>query len=222
MTEPWPTSDYREVIHRTNVTGLANLRDFRIAFRWLAMEERKGLCAEAPMLAAVDRICGPVTGARTVAIHPPGEALPEETREGLRRLEEIVTATGTQVLAARESDDPNLAAEFSVSARQDCAILYLALGDAEGSAVRGLVWEPHGDTWRHTRNALSLAAKDGLTREEYESLAQFLSPHLPAADDPDVLARARARRTAQTPDAQEQRRPWITFAAIQDLLEAST
>ena len=214
-----PMSDYWEAIHRTNVTGLASLRDYELAFGPLAMETREWLCAQAPLLATIDRLYGPVRGAPAASIHPPGDPLPEEMREDLRRLEDAVTATGTQVLESRESDDPDLAAEFSVHKRQEYAILHLALGDAEGSVVRELVWKRHKTVWRHTRYALELAATKGLSRREYEALCVFLSPHLPAADDPAVLAKVDARRSA-TSSGKERRRPWITFAEIRDFLES--
>jgi hypothetical protein len=135
----------------------------------------------------------------------------------LRQLEEVVTATGTQVLEMRECDDP-YAHWYSVRGRQDAAILYLALGDAEGGPIRRLVWEPHGAIWQHTAYALKLSAANGLLRSEYEELRECVSCCLPAADDPDALAKVNAQR-AVTSARGRPKAPWISHADICDLID---
>ena len=153
--------DYKAVIYRTNVSGLASLEDYRVAFGALAAENREWLCAQLPLFEVLYRVCGLVTDVPMIALmHPPGEPLPAEIQHWLGYLEEVVTATGIQVLEARESTEPSQE-DFSVRGRQDCAIAFLALGDVDGDAIRRLAWERHGDNWRHSQYVIELAAREG-------------------------------------------------------------
>lgn len=91
--------DYKAVIYRTNVSGLASVEDYSVAFGALAAENREWLCAQLPLFEVLERVCGPVTDVpMVVLLHPPGGPLPAEIQHGLEHLEEVVTATGTQVL----------------------------------------------------------------------------------------------------------------------------
>jgi hypothetical protein len=211
-------ANYRAAIERTNVTGLASLRDYQALFAPLLRESREWLCAQVPVVAAIDRVCGPVSGVPTVAMYPPGEPLPEPLRRDLEQLEEVATATGTQILQARNSDD-SLAAVSSVSGRRECALAYLVVGDVEGNPIRQLIRERHGTTWQHSAMVLELAASRGFSRSEYESLQTVLAPHLPAADHPHVLARKHARQAAAaTGKKKTAGQPWISFADSADLI----
>jgi len=213
--------NHKAVIYRTNVTGLASLEDYRVAFEALAAENRESWCAQLPLFHALSRVGGPVTDVRMVVLmSPPGESLPAEIQHRLGHLEEVVTATGTQVLEARESTDPSRE-DFSVRGRQDCAVVFLALGDVEGDAIRRLAWERHGDQWRHSRYVTKLASRKGLSRAEYEEFRESLSAWLPPAGHPDVLATATAEQATSTADQEksylfrifeEPDVPWISFA----------
>ncbi len=206
---------HRSCIHRTNVTGLASLQDYKVAFGALARENREWLCAQVPLFTKIHRVSGLDDDVAWVAMFPPGEPLPEGIQRGLSRLEEVVTATGTQVLEARESNTP-FASDFSVSGRQDCAIRFLTLGDAEGNPIRRLVWERRGSIWQHSPYVLELAASRGLSRREYERFREPWSQYLPPADDPEVLANAEAQPT--TLIRNRKIGPWITFAYMSDHL----
>lgn len=141
---------------------------------------------------------------------------------------EVVTATGTQVLEARESNEPSQE-DFSVRGRQDCAIAFLALGDVEGDAIRRLAWERHGDNWRHSRHVIELAAGKGLSRDQYEEFRQPLSAWLPPADHADVLATVTAEQATTSKDKEKPHLswffevwpdvPWISFANMARLAD---
>lgn len=128
----------------------------------------------------------------------------------------MATATGTQVLEMRDSDEP-LAADYSVIGRQDRATLYLALGDAEGDAIRRRVWEREGGRWRHTPYIRAVAATHGLSRSEYEEFRGTLSSWLPASDDPEVVAMAQGRPLGSGGKVKA-KRPWISYADMAKLV----
>ena len=72
--------NYKAVIHRTNVSGLASLEDYRVAFRALAAENREWLCAQLPLFEVLYRVCGLVADVPMMALmYPPGEPLPAES-----------------------------------------------------------------------------------------------------------------------------------------------
>lgn len=221
--------DYNAVIHRTNVSGLASLEDYRVAFGALAAENRELLCAQLPLFEVLHRVCGPVRDAPMMALmYPPGEPLPAEIQHRLEYLEEVVTATGTQVLEALESTEPSRE-DFSVRGRQDCAVGFLSLGVVDGDAIRRLAWERHGDNWRHSRYVIELAAGKGLSRDQYEKFRQPLSAWLPPADHADVLAAVTAERATTSKEKEKPRLswffevkpdvPWISFAGMARLVE---
>lgn len=172
------------------------------------------------MYAAMERVSGPVSGAVTAGVHPPGDELPLETRRDLTWIRDVVMATRTQVLEARDSHDPLVAQALSVRGRQDAAILYLALGDADGNAVRTAVWERHVTEWQPSAYSVKLAAKLGLRRSEYDDLQQGLLPqHLPPVDHLEVDAMVDDTAKATAHDHAEDCEPmWITYAQIADLL----
>lgn len=159
-----------------------------------------------------------VTGVLTVVMHPPGQQLPEELTKGLKHIEDVATATGTQVLEMRDSNAP-YADDFSVGGRQKLATLYIALGDAEGNPIRELARERAGGLWRNSPYVLNLAASQGLSRREYEDLGEPLSSHLPPADDPEVQAKVRPRKSDTSAGLKEFKRPWISFAGISLLID---
>lgn len=218
MTHAISQSRYSEAIHRTNVTGLGSKRDYEIGFRPVAMEYRAFLCGKAPLLTLVDRNHAIVTGAAAVVIHPPGEPLPDHTLEDLRTMQDVVMASGAQVLEARESADLSVAANFSIQGRIEAATLYLALGDEEGSVIRELVWERRQGEWQHTRYAREVSATKGLSRREYKDLCQVLAPGLPAADHPLVRAKRQGTASRKAKRRRMHEPPWITFTDIIDLL----
>lgn len=217
-------SDYTQAIHRTNETGLASVNDYRVAFGPLAEETRESSCAQVPVFAALERVGVPIGGVASLVMHPPGEPLPEALRESFRELEEVVTATTTQVLEARQSGGPRADA-FSVGGRQTSATSVLALGEAEGDAIRRTVWERDGETWRHSEYIAESATNNGLTRDEYREFQQCLAAHLPPPGDPDVLAKARQEPASIFADIGASyhpwmsSRPWISFADISDLID---
>ncbi len=165
------------------------MSDFRVAFGPLAEETRESLCAQVPVFAALERVGVPISGVASLVMHPPGEPLPDALSESFRELEEVVTATRTQVLEARQSGGPRADA-FSVGGRQSSATLFLALGEAEGDAIRRTVWERDGETWRHSKYVAESATNNGLTRDEYREFQQCLAAHLPPPADPDVMAKS--------------------------------
>lgn len=211
-------SDYRAAIERTNVTGLASLRDYQSVLGASVQETREWLCAQMPLIAATERVGGSVSGVLAVAIYPPDQPLPKVLRRDLEQLEQVATATGTQVLEARNASD-SLAAACSVSGRQECAIAYLVVGDVEGNRIRRLIWQLHGSDWQLSPTVLELAAARGLSRLEYESLQAVLTPHLPPADDRRVMAVVHAQDGAASTRKSQTGQPWITFADTAELIE---
>ncbi|MBA2641293.1 MAG: hypothetical protein H0U77_15180 [Nocardioidaceae bacterium] len=126
-------------------------------------------------------------------------------------------ATGTQVLEMRDSDNPE-AADFSITGRLECATWYLALGGGEGNAVRSLVWEGDGTTWRHSTYVSDLSTAHGLTPAQYEEFRGPLSDWLPPADHPKVLRRMRDHPADAS--SKKSKRRFISYADMADLLTA--
>lgn len=207
-------SDYWHALSLTNKTGLAQLRHYKLTLGRCAREHQEWLCVMTPFISALDRHSDDSEGLMTVGTHPPGQPLPAALQEEIAQLEEAVLATGTQVLEMRDSDDPR-AGHFTVQGRLECAFWYLALGDAEGSAVRRRVWERDGTTWRHSRYLSELAAANGLTPAEYEEFRELMSDWLPAVDHPEVLSRMRDRRAAAWPNESDR---FISYADMADLV----
>ncbi len=110
--------DYNAVIHRTNVSGLASVEDYSVAFGALAAENREWLCAQLKLFEVLYRVCGLVTDVPMMALlHPPGEPLPAEIQHGLEHLEEVVTATGNKSSRPASPTSRRKKTSLSVDAR---------------------------------------------------------------------------------------------------------
>ncbi len=209
-------AEYRRAIIATNKTGLASLDQYRLAFGPLARETRSSLCAQTLLFAAL-RHGASVSGVMTVGTYPPSALLPKALRQELAEVEDVVTATGTQVLEMRDSSEP-LASLYTLRGRQDCAVFYLALGDSKGSLIRSLVWERQGAAWRPTESVRALAASTGLSRAQYETFRKPLSNWLPPADSSDILAVAHSKQAASGGNSNSSG-PWISYAALTELVK---
>ncbi len=112
------TTNYNSVIYRTNVSGLASLEDYSVAFKALGAENREWLCAQLPLFEVLDRVCGLVTDVPMMALlHPPGEPLPAEIQHRLEHLEEVVTATGNKSSRPASPTSRRKKTSLSVDAR---------------------------------------------------------------------------------------------------------
>lgn len=211
-------SAYRRALSLTHGTGLAQLRHYEVTMGHAAGEIREDLCSVAPLLAALSRQSGEfVSGLAAVAAYPPGEPLPSDLQAELDQLEEVARATGTQVLEMRGAGGVR-AAECSVMGRLEKATLYLALGDAQGSAVRDRVWQRRGSAWRISSYAVGLTKKHGLTRTEYDEFRKPWTRWLPPSDNPEVQRKTSQPSGEATKGAALVRRPWISYSDMIDLI----
>ena len=203
----------RALLERTNVTGLASLRDYTATHSADARDLRDWIVAFTPVFDAMAIRSGePVSGLPTVGIHPPDQRLPRAQVQDLQHMAEVVHATGTQILEMRNSGGPQ-AADFSVQGRMALVSWFLALGGIDGMAVRELVWVREDSRWHYSSRAQQLSRTMGMTRAEYQHFRQSpLHRWLPVAPDRPT-AEAQARR-----EPEERPIPWISFQRITDLL----
>jgi len=120
-----PLADWARIFHRTNVTGLGTRRDYELAFASLACEQRKLLCAPVPFLVGL-RNNGVSIGHLTApGAYAPHERLPQELRDRLAVMNEVVEASGTQIVEIRQNGGER-SEEFSVEGRMNAGILMVA------------------------------------------------------------------------------------------------
>lgn len=210
--------DYWHALSLTHRAGLAQLRHYEVTMGHAAGENREVLCTIAPLLAALARRSGEsVSGLGAVGAFPPGKPLPSDLQADLDQFEEVARATGTQLLEMRRAGGAR-AAEFSPAGRLERATMYLALGDAQGNAVRDRVWQGRGSAWRVSDYAVDLTRKHGLTRREYDDFRTPWARWLPSSASPKVQRKRREPSEETTKGADSGRLPWISYFDMIDLI----
>jgi hypothetical protein len=213
------TDAYLRTIHRTNVTGMATRHDYELAFAAIGAETRQSLCGWVPFLVALRDARIDCEGPGTVGLYPPGEDLPPELRAFLQEIDEVVEASGTQVLHMREGGGAR-SQQFSVAGRQERGILMVALGDAEGSKVREVAWSSSEEGWKVSSHAVRQSRRYGLSRPQYEALHASDLKVLPGAESKKLHTLTAGRRpgslTTESGD-----KPWITFAELAPLVNTT-
>ena len=136
---------------------------------------RDSICGEVPFAVAVRDAGIPVEAIMEVGTYPPDAEVPPHVHRDLVDIEEVVDATGTQVLEMREQGGPE-AERFTVHGRQRYATLMIAFGDTLGTLVRNLAWTREGDGWKISQFAQEQAALHGWTRANYERIPKRISP----------------------------------------------
>lgn len=207
-------TDYRQAIRATNVTGLASRRQYELVFKASARETRNYLCAWVPFMRAMQDAGLPQDGVVSVGLFPPGLPLSKSLQRSLREIEEVVNASGTQVLEMREGGGVR-SRQFTVEGRQECAIALIALGDVCGTAVRVRSWVRTGRTWEVSAFALRQASLYGWSLEEYERLHRDFPELVPAPWSPALQG---VPTGSNGTDSEADGRPWITFEAMATLI----
>lgn len=205
---------YRNALHRTNVTGLASRKDYKLAFPAICRQEAEHLCGLVPFHLALMEAGIACDGVGTIGLYPPNEEIPPALRQHLLEIEEVVDASGTQVMEMRESSDPR-AGQFTVAARQQHGIMLVALGDAFGAHVRSLAWSTDGEGWQVSAFATTQAARYGWPRAAYQRLHVDYPELVPSRTSQEIRDLA-AGRTSE--GAQGGEEPWITFLEMAELI----
>jgi hypothetical protein len=216
---PHGTDAYFRAIHRTNVTGMATRHDYELAFAAIGAENRQALCGWVPFLVALRDAGIDCEGPETVGLYPPGEDLPPELRALLQEIDEVVEASGTQVLHMREIGGAR-SQQFSVAGRQEGGILMVALGDAQGSKVREAAWSSSEQGWKVSSRAARHSRRYGLSRPQYEALHAADLKVLPGPESKKLQTLTAGRR-AGGPTTESGDKPWITFAELAALVNAA-
>jgi hypothetical protein len=212
------TQEYRRAIKKANVTGLAAREHYEMVFAALAAEQRQALCGSVPFAVALRDVGMDVGGVAFVGVHPPGAELPADVVEALVEINEVVEATGTQILAMREAGGAK-AAHFGVSGRRDCGIFMMAVGDVQGSRVRDLSWtQDQTGEWVVSSFATEQAQLHGWPRSIYECVRADLAVLAPASSE-EVQALTQGRQEAVREGRDD--RPWITFAELAELVRVT-
>lgn len=211
-----PLFDWQQTLRRTNVTGLASRRDYESAFAPLVRETRKAMCAPVPFLVALRGRGVSVGSLGAVGAFAPNEQLPHELRDLLVDMNEVMEATGTQVLEMREHGEAR-AREFSVQGRIEVAVRMVALGDTDGAQLRQTAWTRNGQgDWHLSALTKRAAARDGLSQAGYKQMAKDLRGVLPPAGSRTV---ARARTADQK--AGRASTAWISYAGLATVVETT-
>jgi hypothetical protein len=214
--DPW--KDYLAVIRRTNETGLASRHDYEIAFGATAREQREVWLGITPLLAAFRDRGVDIGGLYAIGAFRPDEPLPGDLSTQLQRINDVVEATPTQVLHAREQGGQS-AEGFSVHGRMECGTIMVIVGDTAGTRVRGATWRSDDEGgWTLSRSTLDAARRYGLTKTEYVQMATDpkvgLLPPVEAADV--EAAHARDVAAGKLEDG-----VWVCFASVVDLVTAN-
>lgn len=213
--DPGQSDNLRRVYQRTNVTGLARRRDYEMAFGPLARERREAMCAPVPFLVALRDRGVPVVSLGGVAAYAPDEHLPQDLQKLLADMNEVVEATGTQILEMRENGGEQ-SCDFSVRGRQELGILMVALGDARASRLRETAWTGNGQgAFKFSAVTKRAAARDGLSRADYKRMAKDLKSALPPFDS---LAVTRVRTTDREVEGIDST-IWISYASLAALVK---
>jgi hypothetical protein len=210
----WPVG-YRRAIYLANVTGLATREHYERSFGHLGEGLRRQLCGQVPFALALRSAGVACEGLIEVAMHPLDVELPSRVLTLLIELNEIVEATGTQVLAMREAGGPE-AERFTVSGRRECGVLMVAFGDAAGTSVRELAWTSDGHGWKVSALAHDQAARHGWSRADYACLRQDTGTLLPALSSKRIRTLTAGRRPE--PSEHDGASPWITYAEMAELI----
>ncbi len=209
-----PLADWARTIHRTNVTGLGTRRDYGLVFASLAYEQREALCALVPFLVGLRNNGVSIGDLTALGAYAPDEQLPQELRDRLAVINEVVEASGTQIVEMRQNGGER-SEEFSVEGRMNAGILMVAVGDTDASLLRQTAWDRDGrGGWKFSAVTEDAATRDGPSREDFECMVDDLGGVLPSVDSPAVVG-------ARTIDQEAHclaRGSWISYSSLSSLL----
>ena len=209
-----PLADWARTIHRTNVTGLGTRRDYELAFASLASQHLKALCAPVPFLVGLRNNGVSIGHLGALGAYAPHEQLPQELRDRLAVMNEVVQASGTQIVEIRQNGGER-SEEFSVEGRMNAGTLMAAFGDTNASLLRKTAWARDGKGgWKFSALTEDAAPRHGLSREDFERMVDDLGGALPSVDSPAV---AGARAIDQEAHCLA-RGSWISYSSLSSLL----
>ncbi len=209
-----PLADWARTIHRTNVTGLGTRRDYELAFVALAREQREALCARVPFHVGLRNNGVSIGHLGALGAYAPDEQLPQELSDRLAVINEVVEASGTQIVEMRQNGGER-SEEFSVEGRMNAGILMVAVGDTDASLLRQTAWASDGKGgWKFSAVTEDAATRDGLSREDFECMVDDLGGVLPSVDSPAVVGARTIDQEAQclAPGS------WISYSTLSSLL----
>jgi len=144
----------------------------------------------------------------------PHEQLPQELRDRLVVMNEVVEASGTQIVEIRQNGGER-SEEFSVEGRMNAGTLMVAFGDTDASLLRQTAWARDGrGGWKFSAVTEDAATRHGLSREDFERMVDDLGGVLPSVDSPAVVG-------ARTIDQEAHclaRGSWISYSSLSSLL----
>lgn len=209
--------DYWHALTLTHETGLARRHHYALTMGSEAKRLRNWLCACVPYFLGLElQPDQKVSGRGTVVLYPPDAQLPREIADELEYFETVVSASGTQIVEMRDSDDPR-ADDFSPSVRREYATFLLAVGDPQGLLIRQMAWEAADDGWRLSKVARNLSANDGLPASRYEQERKLVGKVLPPFDGRRVK-----RRSKRYFDALDREEEWVSYLQIAEFLGLSS
>ncbi len=166
-----PLADWARTIHRTNVTGLGTRRDYEVAFASLACEQRMAFCAPVPFLVGLRNNGVSIGDLTALGAYAPDEQLPQELRDRLAVMKEVVEASCTQIVEIRQNGGERSEEEFSVEGRMNAGTLMVAFGDTDASLLRQTAWARDGKGgWKFSAVTEDAATRHGLSREDFECM----------------------------------------------------
>jgi len=161
-----PLADWARTIHRTNVTGLGTRRDYELVFASLACEQREAFCASVPFLVGLRNNGVSIGDLGALGAYAPDEQLPQELRDRLAVMNEVVEASGTQIVEIRQNGGER-SEEYSVEGRMNAGTLMVAFGDTDASLLRQTAWARDGKGgWKFSAVTEDAATRHGLSRED--------------------------------------------------------
>ena len=209
-----PLADWARTIHRTNVTGMGTRRDYELAFASSAHQHRKALCAPVPFLVGLRNKGVSIGHLGALGAYAPHEQLPQELRDQLAVMNEVVEATGTQIVEIRQNGGKR-SEEYSVEGRMNAGTLMATFGDTDASLLRQTAWTRDGKGgWKFSAVTEDAATRDGLSREDFECMVDDLGGVLPSVDSPAVVG-------ARTIDQEAHCLAWgswISYSSLSSLL----
>jgi len=209
-----PLADWARTIHRTNVTGLGTRRDYELVFASLACEQREAFCASVPFLVGLRNNGVSIGDLGALGAYAPDEQLPQELRDRLAVMNEVVEASGTQIVEIRQNGGER-SEEYSVEGRMNAGTLMVAFGDTDASLLRQTAWARDGKGgWKFSAVTEDAATRHGLSREDFERMADDLGGALPSVDSPAVV---RARTIDQEAHCLAPG-SWISYSSLSSLL----
>ena len=207
-------ADRARTIHRTNVTGMGTRRDYELACASSANQHRKAFCALVPFLVGLRNNGVSIGDLGALGAYAPDEQLPQELRDRLAVVNEVVEASGTQIVEIRQNGEER-AEEFSVEGRMNAGTLMVAFGDTDASLLRQTAWARDGKGgWKFSAVTEDAATRHGLSREDFERMVDDLGGALPSVDSPAV---AGARAIDQEAHCLA-RGSWISYSSLSSLL----